>query len=45
MNDITRYWIEKFNIDNIFEIDDVDELYLKSFKNLKETGIKKRYWI
>ena len=45
MNDIARYWIEKFNIDNIFEIDNVDKLNLKSFKNSKETGIKKRYWI
>ena len=30
--DITNYWIEKFNIDNISEIDDIDKL---NFKNLK----------
>ena len=34
-NDITRYWIEKFNIDNISEIDNIDKLNLKNFKNLK----------
>ena len=34
--DITRYWIEKFNIDNISEIDDIDRLNLENFKNLKE---------
>ena len=33
--DITNYRIEKFNIDNISEIDDVNKLNLKSFKNLK----------
>ena len=33
--DLTNYWIEKFNIDNISEIDDIDKLNLKSFKNLK----------
>ena len=30
--DLTKYWIEKFNIDNISEIDNIDEL---NFKNLK----------
>ena len=30
--DITNYWIEKFNINNISEIDDIDKL---NFKNLK----------
>ena len=33
--DITYYWIEKFNIDNISEIDNIDELNLKNFNNLK----------
>ena len=33
--DITNYWIEKFNIDNISEIDDTDKLNLKNFLNLK----------
>ena len=32
MNDITRYWIEKFNFDNI------DKLNLKNFKNSKEVS-------
>ena len=30
--DLTNYWIEKFNIDNISEIDDIDKLNLKNFK-------------
>ena len=34
MNDITRYWMEKFNVDNISEIDNIDRLNLKNFKNL-----------
>ena len=34
MNDITRYWIEKFKVDNISEIDNIDKLNLKNFKNL-----------
>ena len=33
--DLTNYWIEKFNIDNYSEIDDIDKLKLKNFKNLK----------
>ena len=33
--DVTNYWIEKFNIDNISEIDDTDKLNLKNFLNLK----------
>ena len=36
MNDITRYFIEKFNLENIPEIDNIDKLNLKNFKNLKE---------
>ena len=32
MNDITRYWIEKFNLDNISEIDNIDKINLKNFK-------------
>ena len=38
MNDITRYWIEKFNLENISEIDNIDKLNLKNFKNLKEVS-------
>ena len=30
--DLTNYWIEKFNIDNISEIDNIDKLNLKKFK-------------
>ena len=33
--DITNYWIEKFNIDNIFEIENIDKSNSKNFKNLK----------
>ena len=29
--DLTNYWIEKFNIDNISEIDNIDKLNLKNF--------------
>ena len=35
MNDRTRYWIEKFNLDNVSEINNIDKLNLK---NLKETS-------
>ena len=38
MNDIIRYWIEKFNLDDISEIDNIDKLNLKNFLNLKETS-------
>ena len=30
--DITNYWIKKFNIDNISEIDNIDKLNLKNLK-------------
>ena len=33
--DLTNFWIEKFNIDNLSEIDNIDELNLKNFKSLK----------
>ena len=33
--DLTNFWIEKFNIDDLSEIDNIDELNLKNFKNLK----------
>ena len=32
---MTNFWIEKFNIDNLSEIDNIDKLNLKDFKNLK----------
>ena len=34
-NDLTNFWIEKFNINNMSEIDNIDKLNLKDFKNLK----------
>ena len=40
MNDIIRYWIEKFNLDNVSEIDDIDKLNLKNLKNLKPIDFK-----
>ena len=33
--DLTNYWIERFNIDNISEIDNIDKLNLKNFRSLK----------
>ena len=33
--DLTNFWIEKFNIDNLNEIDNIDKLNLKNFKHLK----------
>ena len=34
-DDLTRFWVEKFNIDNMNEIDNIEKLNLKDFKNLK----------
>ena len=33
--DLTNFWIEKFNIDDMNEIDNIDKLNLKNFKHLK----------
>ena len=33
--DLIKFWIEKFNIDDLSEIDNIDELNFKNFKNLK----------
>ena len=33
--DLINFWIEKFNIDNMTEIDNIDKLNLKNFKHLK----------
>ena len=33
--DLTNFWIEKFNIDNMDEINNIDKLNLKNFKQLK----------
>ena len=35
--DLTNFWIEKFNIDHINEIDNIDKMKLKNFNNLKQT--------
>ena len=32
---MTNFWIKKFNIDNLSEIDNIDKLSLINFKNLK----------
>ena len=40
MNDITRYWIGKFNLDNISEIDNIEKLSLKNLKDLKEVSFQ-----
>ena len=34
-DDLTSFWVEKFNIDNMNEIDNIEKLNLKNFKNLK----------
>ena len=34
-DNLTTFWIEKFNINNMNEIDNIDKLNLKDFKNLK----------
>ncbi len=34
-DDLTNFWIEKFNINNMSEIDNIDKLNLKNFKHLK----------
>ena len=40
MNDITRYWIERFNLENISEIDNIEKLNLKNLRNLKPIAFK-----
>ena len=44
-NDLTRFWVEKFNIDNMNEIDNIDQLNLKNFKNLKVFNFDNLYGI
>ena len=36
-DDLTNFWIEKYNINHIDEIDNIDKLKMKNFKNLKTT--------
>ena len=33
--DLTNFWVEMFNLDNMNDIDHIDELNLKNFKNLR----------
>ena len=40
--DLTNYWIEKFNIDNISEIDDIDKLNSNNLKNFKPVDFKEQ---
>ena len=40
--DLTNYRIEKFNIDNISEIDNIDKVNLKNFNNLKPIDFKEQ---
>ena len=42
MNDITRYWIEKFNLDDITEIDNIDKSNLENLKNFKPIDFKEQ---
>ena len=39
--DLTNYWIEKFNIDNISEIDNIDKLNFKNLEKFKNLLILK----
>ena len=41
--DLTNFWIEKFNIDNMNEIYNIDKLNLKNFKNLKSFDFDTNY--
>ena len=34
-NDLTNYWIEKFNLSNINEIDYIERLNFKNYQDLK----------
>ena len=34
-DNLTKFWIEKFNIDDLSKIDNIDKLNFKNFKNLK----------
>ena len=45
MNDIIRYWLEKFNSENISEIDNIDKLNLKNLKNLVPIDFKSQVGI
>ena len=42
-DDITNFWVEKFNIDNMNEIDNIDKLNLKNFKHLKSFDFDNLY--
>ena len=38
---LTNYWIEKFNLDNIHEIDYIDKLNFKNYQDLKIADFEK----
>ena len=38
---LTNYWIEKFNLDNIHEIDSIDKLNFKNYQDLKAINFEK----
>ena len=40
-DDLTNYWIEKFNLDNIHEIDDIEKLNFKNYQDLKVVDFEK----
>ena len=42
-DDLTNFWIEKFNIDNMNQIDNIDKLNLKNFKHLKSFDFDNLY--
>ena len=42
IGDLTNNWIEKFNIDTISEIEDIDKSNLKNFKILKPINFEKQ---
>ena len=42
-DDLTNFWIEKFNIGNMNEIDNIDKLNLKNFKHLKSFDFDNLY--
>ena len=38
---LTNYWMEKFNLDNIYEIDYIDKLNFKNYQDLKIVDFEK----
>ena len=40
-DNLTNYWIEKFNLDNIHEIDNIEKLNFKNYQDLKPVNFEK----